>query len=197
MYPHIIDNPSFEPKSIICAVEEKFKYKISYNKAYRAKQKALEMRWGTYEASYHNLPSLLHTICQRNPVSFYDLKTYPCVQRPGKQVLQRSFLALGACIEAFRHCRPVICIDGTFLTGKYKGTILTAIAADGNNQLVPLAIAFVEKESGDSWYWFLERLKQMVVRDVPNVCVINDWHKGILQDIEDMQNGNVERQRSA
>jgi hypothetical protein len=37
MYPQIIDNPSFKPKSIICAVEEKFKYQISYNKAYRAK----------------------------------------------------------------------------------------------------------------------------------------------------------------
>ena len=57
----IVDNPSYEPKSIICAVEEEFKYKISYNKAYRAKQKALEMRWGTYEASYHNIPALLHT----------------------------------------------------------------------------------------------------------------------------------------
>ena len=54
---------------------------------------------------------------------------------------------IGACIEAFQHCRPIICIDRTFLTGKYKGTILTAIAAGGNNQLLPLAIAFVEKES--------------------------------------------------
>ena len=44
MYPLIVDNPSYEPKSIICAVEEEFKYKISYNKAYRAKQKALKMR---------------------------------------------------------------------------------------------------------------------------------------------------------
>jgi len=158
-YPLIVDNASYEPKSIICAVEEEFKYKISYNKAYRAKQKALQMRWGTYEASYHNMPALLHTICLRNPGSYYDLKTYPCAQKPGKQVLQRSFLALGACIEAFPHCRPVICIDGTFFTGRYKGTILTAVAADGNRQLLPLAIAFVEKESGDTWYWFLQRVK--------------------------------------
>ena len=43
MYHLIVDNPSYEPKSIICAVEE-FKYKISYNKAYRVKQKVLEMR---------------------------------------------------------------------------------------------------------------------------------------------------------
>jgi len=63
MYALVVDNLRYEPKSIICAVEEKFKYKISYGKAYMAKQKALEMRWGTYEASYDNLPSLLQTIC--------------------------------------------------------------------------------------------------------------------------------------
>jgi hypothetical protein len=81
-------------------------------------------------------------------------------------VLQRSFLALGACIEAFKLCRSVIYIDDTFLTSKYKGTILTIVAADSNNQLLPLVIAFAERENGDSWYWFLERLKNMVVQDV-------------------------------
>jgi hypothetical protein len=68
-----------------------------------------------------------------NPGNYYDIKDYPCVKKPSKLVLQRSFLALGACIEAFKFCRPVICIDGTFFTGKYKGTILTAVAADSNN----------------------------------------------------------------
>jgi hypothetical protein len=42
--------------------------------------------------------------------------------------------------------------DGTFLIGKYKGTILTAVADDSNNQLLPLVIAFAEGENGDSWY---------------------------------------------
>jgi len=106
-------------------------------------------------------------------------------------------LALGACIEAFPHCRPVICIDGTFLTGRYKGTILTAVAADGNTQLLPLAIAFVEKESGDTWYWFLQRVKQMIVKNVEKVCLIHDQHKGILQAIDDIQNGSTERSRTA
>jgi hypothetical protein len=32
---------------------------------------------------------------------------------------------------------------------------------------LPLAIAFAEGENGDSWYWFLERPKQMVVKDRP------------------------------
>jgi hypothetical protein len=127
------------------------------------KKKVMEMRWGTYEASYDNLPRLLNTIAALNPGSYNDIKAYDHVSRTGKQFLQRAFLTLGPAIAAFKHCRPVICIDGTFLTGKYKGTILTALAADGNNQLLPLAIAFAKGGNGDNWYWFLERLKQMVV----------------------------------
>jgi hypothetical protein len=159
MFAKIVENPAFEPKSIILAIEEKFRYHISYGKAYMAKTKVMEKRWGTYEASYDNLPRLLNTIAALNPGSYYDIKAYEHVSRPGKQVLQRAFLALGSAIAAFRHCRPVICIDGTFLTRKYKGTILTVVAADGNNRLLPLAIAFAEEENGDSWYWFMDRLK--------------------------------------
>jgi hypothetical protein len=70
----------------------------------KQKKKVLEHKWGTYEAPYHNLPSLLHTIVQMNPESYYDIKDYPCEEKPGKLVLQRSFLALGACIEAFKVC---------------------------------------------------------------------------------------------
>jgi hypothetical protein len=95
---------------------------------------------------------LPNTIAALNPGNYYDIKAYDHVSRPGKQVLQRTLLALGPAIAAFKHCRPVICIDGTFLTGKYKGTILTAVVADGNNQLLPLAIAFAEGKNGDSWY---------------------------------------------
>jgi transposase-like protein len=70
------------------------------------------------------------------------------------------------------------------------------VAADGNNQLLPLAIAFAEGENGDSWYWFLERLKQMVVGDVSDVCVIRDRHKGTLQAINDIKKGSEERNKA-
>jgi hypothetical protein len=55
-----------------------------------------------------------------NSGSYYDIKDYPCVEKPGKFVLQWSFLALGACVGAFKLCRPVICIYNTFLTGNTK-----------------------------------------------------------------------------
>jgi hypothetical protein len=58
MFAKIVENPAYEPKSIILAIEEKFRYPISYGKAYMAKKKVMEMWWGTYEASYDNLPRL-------------------------------------------------------------------------------------------------------------------------------------------
>jgi hypothetical protein len=58
MYSQIVGNPAYEPKSIICVIEEKFRYRISYGKAYRAKKKVIEMRWGTYKAFLQQFTSL-------------------------------------------------------------------------------------------------------------------------------------------
>jgi hypothetical protein len=102
MFAKIMENPAYEPKSIILAIEEKFRYQISYGEPYMAKEKVTKMRWRTYEASYDNLPRLLNTIATLNPGSYYDIKTYNLVSRPGKQVLQRAFLALGPTIAAFK-----------------------------------------------------------------------------------------------
>jgi transposase-like protein len=64
------------------------------------------------------------------------------------------------------------------------------VVANSNNQLLLLAIAFAEGENGDNWYWFLEKLKNIVVQDVQDVSVIHDRHKGILQAIDDMKEGS-------
>ena len=79
-----------------------------------------------------------------------------------------------------------------FLTGRYKGQILTAIGVDCNNQIVPLAFVFVENENLDSWYWFLKRVKVHVVAARPDVCLISDRHAGLLQSILKLQRGNCD-----
>ncbi len=94
---------------------------------------------------------------------------------------------------AFVHCRPVLCMDGIFLTGKYRGHILTTIGVDGNNQVLPLAFAFIESENTDSWYWFLKLVKIEVVGMRPNVCLIYDRHAGMLRAIEELQFGSMDR----
>ncbi|XP_021749711.1 uncharacterized protein LOC110715437 [Chenopodium quinoa] len=61
--------------------------------------------------------------------------------------LPRVFWAFKPSIDGFRHCRPLITIDGTHLYGRYKGTLLIAMETDANLQLFPLAFAIVENES--------------------------------------------------
>lgn len=79
-------------------------------------------------------------------------------------------------------------MDGTFLTGRYKGTILTAVAADANDQLLPIAFAIVENESTSIWLWFLANVKRVIVGDRPNVCLITDRNAG-LSALNTIQNG--------
>jgi hypothetical protein len=50
------------------------------------------MRFGTFEATYYNVPRLLAVLCQRNPESYYDLKTLDRGEGP-PYILQRVFSA--------------------------------------------------------------------------------------------------------
>lgn len=47
--------------------------------------------------------------------------------------------------------RPVIAIDGTFLKGKYKGTMFVTLCMDGNNQIYLLAFGISDSEDDASW----------------------------------------------
>jgi hypothetical protein len=88
-----------------------------------------DCRENEVEAAYDNISRLLAVICQRNSGSYYDLKSLDRGQGP-PFMLQRAFFSLGPCINAFQHCRPILCIDGTFLIGKYRGQMLTTIAVE-------------------------------------------------------------------
>ena len=87
-------------------------------------------------------------------------------------------------MSAFEHCRPVIAVDGTFLTGPYMGTLLVAIGNDANNRLVPLAFALVEAENNVNWAWFFHHLRTKVLSPQREICVISDRHQGILNAVE-------------
>ena len=52
-------------------------------------------------------------------------------------VLQRGFWSFAQMKQAFQYCRPVILVDGTFLTEKYRGTLMMAAAVDPKDQIVP------------------------------------------------------------
>jgi hypothetical protein len=53
-------------------------------------------------------------------------------------------------VAGFAHCRPIISVDGTFLIGKYKGTLIITVGMTAENQLLLLAFALVEGENNES-----------------------------------------------
>ena len=74
--------------------------------------------------------------------------------------------------------RKVIGIDGTFLKGSYKGVLLVATAQDDNSKCYPIAWGIVDFENGDSWTWFLTRIKE-VIGDIDELMFISDRAKSI------------------
>ena len=151
LFSEIVQKKDMEAKHIQKTVKARWKYGISYGKAWRAKQRALEDRFGTFLDSYDNVVRLPRTLQQRNPGTYVDVQHLNFDAMPEYKILHRVFFSFAICIEAFNHCLLVLCVDGTILTGKYKGQILTAIGVDDNNQILPLAMAFVEGENYESW----------------------------------------------
>ncbi|XP_016164934.1 uncharacterized protein LOC107607499 [Arachis ipaensis] len=189
--PLVEVDPSLKVKSVIAEVQSKFNYTISYRKAWLAKQKVVESIFGGWEASYKALPIWFEAMCHKEPSAVVHFETMDAYQGddlvPDIRVLHRVFWSYYPCIRAFRHCKPVVQVDGTHLYGKYKGCLLVAVSQDGNNNIVPIAFAIVEGETSDAWYFFLSNLRQHVVtRD--GVRLISDRHDSIRSAI-DRSNG--------
>jgi hypothetical protein len=53
-------------------------------------------------------------------------------------------------VAGFTHCRPIISVDVTFLTGKYNCTLMVVVGMTAENQLLSLAFALVEGENNKS-----------------------------------------------
>ncbi|XP_015972038.1 uncharacterized protein LOC107495403 [Arachis duranensis] len=88
----------------------------------------------------------------------------------------------------FRPSYRKVCIDGTHLYGKYGGTLLLAIAQDGNSNILPVAFALVEGENAESWSYFLSNLRRHVTPE-QGILVISDRHNGIKAALEAPESG--------
>ncbi|XP_016191917.1 uncharacterized protein LOC107632773 [Arachis ipaensis] len=180
--PLVEADPSIKVKSVIAEVQGRFNYTVTYRKAWLAKQKAVAKVFGDWEVSYQTLPVWLKAMTVKMPRSRVQIKTLLVYRESqevqGVRVLHRVFWSFYPCIVAFRHCKPLVQVDGTHLYGKYKGALLVAVAQDGNQNIVPIAFAIVEGETADAWEFFLTNLRRYVVT-IDGVGIISDRHTSI------------------
>ena len=149
---------------------------MKYWKSYRTLKFAREIVQGTPESGFERLPSYLYMIRRANPNTVTRLQ----IDELGR--FMYVFLAFGASVNGFPFMRKVVVVDGTFLNGKYKGTLLTALAQDGNFQIFPIAFAVVDTENDDSWHWFFTQLK-LLIPDDEGLAIISDRHNSIGKTI--------------
>ncbi|KAH1232192.1 hypothetical protein GmHk_09G024915 [Glycine max] len=172
----------FDSKDAVKNALKQYVMKVSYRKAWMAKQKAIAIEYGDWEESYVKLSSWLTHMQNHSLGSYFqilhdDFSVGNRMSRKHRQ-FHRVFWTFGQCKEAFKYCKPIIQVDNTHLYGKYRGTLLMATSQDGNGGVLPLAFVVVEGETLIAWSWFLAHLREHVT-DKNGICLISDRHASI------------------
>ncbi|XP_019455154.1 PREDICTED: uncharacterized protein LOC109356284 [Lupinus angustifolius] len=135
-------------KVLVKEVVSRFGYTVTYRKAWTAKQLAMSRIYGDWEGSYNDLPCWMIIVQHFAPdtIVHYEASRHfvDGIQDPNNFILDRVFWAFKPCIEGFAFCKPILQVDGTFLTDKYTGTLLIASSQDGNRRIFLVAFAIVE-----------------------------------------------------
>ncbi|XP_025670176.1 uncharacterized protein [Arachis hypogaea] len=147
-------DPTISIRVLQGGVERHFGYKASYQKVYNNAPRFVSL--GTW----------VQLVTQLWPGSTDTV------------MFQQVFWIFSPRVKAFKHCKPLISVDVSHLYGKYGGTLLMAIAQDGNANILPIAFAVVKGETKESWSFFLSYLREHVTPQL-GLIVISDRHKSI------------------
>ncbi|KAG8363714.1 hypothetical protein BUALT_Bualt19G0051100 [Buddleja alternifolia] len=114
------------------------------HKIYRAKRYTLELVKEDTKEQYNLLYNYCETVVKHNPTSTSILKEDRSLNPP---VLERMYFCLACMRVGFLDgCRLIIGLDGCFLKGLYKGQLLCVTGRDGNDNIYPIVMAYVEIE---------------------------------------------------
>ncbi|XP_022032450.1 uncharacterized protein LOC110933539 [Helianthus annuus] len=158
---HYLKEPLKDSGRIYCCNEivkdfrQRFQVEITTSQAWRGKSLALELLQGSSRDSFAELPFCCYNLEQANPGSVTHIKT------DDERRFEMVFVAIGDAIRTFIcNLRPVVIIDAAHLKGEFKGTLFLAVGMDGNNQILPISYGIGKSEDGESWTWFLSKLKE-------------------------------------
>ncbi|KAA0067552.1 protein FAR1-RELATED SEQUENCE 2-like [Cucumis melo var. makuwa] len=166
------DKAPCRPSDVINYMKIHHGVNISYDKAWRGREIALNSIKGTPEDSYAMLFAFSDALIRNNP------GTYTAEEADDEGRFKFYFMALVASIDAWNYGVPVISVDGAAMKNNYLGTLISACTIDGNSQIVPLAFAVVDSENDLSWSWFFRNLKT-VFREHNEMVIVSDAHKSI------------------
>ncbi|KAI5350246.1 hypothetical protein L3X38_003137 [Prunus dulcis] len=138
-------HPLVRPIKLITDLKKNYVLDIPYHVAWYGKESATKDLHGDEELSYAYLPLYVDVLKASNVGSH-------CVLDYGNDgsFFQRIFICFKSSIDGFRWCRPMLFINGTFVTNKPKGTFLGAIAKNENKEVFPFSFVIVFGETVDN-----------------------------------------------
>lgn len=131
-----------KPREIRHMMRGDLNVNISYWKAWRSRDVAMDNTKESDVTAYAKLPDYLNKLVTSNPGSLVELLTEP--HENGGHRFKYLFVALDASIKGYEYMRKVVVVDGTHLKGKYGGCLITTSTQHGNYQIFPLAFAIVD-----------------------------------------------------
>jgi len=122
-------NKSIHVKSLIAEIKSRYGYFVTYKKAWMEKENALVM-----DSTTETNPIIIFQESVPRTIVEYVTRSFIIdgVQDNLCYIFERVFWAFKPCIDDFNYYKPIVQVDGAFLTGKYHRTLLTAISQDGN-----------------------------------------------------------------
>jgi hypothetical protein len=174
------DNDRMSLKTFARKVRKKYNMEPSRYKLGRARKAALAVVHGDEIKQFSLLWQYGNELISRNPLSSFYVHLE-------NGLFSTCYMCLAACkIGWLKGCRPIICLDGTFIKTKYGGQLLTAVGIDGNDAIYPIAMAVVETECYSSWTWFLATLKQdLNIVNTAAFTIMSDKQKGLIKGVQE------------
>jgi zinc finger SWIM domain-containing protein 3 len=90
-------------------IQRELGVKVLYFKAFRAKETALAQIDGSHQDAYKSLPQYCKDIMKANPNSV------TCLKSTDDNKFWHIFISYGASTLGFRHCHPLLDLNGTHL----------------------------------------------------------------------------------
>ncbi|KAG5551449.1 hypothetical protein RHGRI_009764 [Rhododendron griersonianum] len=174
MSADIRTTPQKRPIDVVSSLKGLYGVDVPYKRAWKGVEKGRSEAFGDYDASFDELRWYREAVKNSDPESVFEIEVDTETNR-----FKRLFVAFSACIYGFKHLRPLLFVDGTFLKGNFKGSLLSASAKDGDKGLFPLCIGVADSESNENWLWFMKKLRDILDGDTRSIVFVSDRNAGI------------------
>ncbi len=144
MLDKVRENPNKKAIDIYHEIKSDYGMEVSYRTAWYGKERARESVLGGDADSYAQLVWFGQKAVESNPGSTIKIEYEPETHR-----FERMFVCYDAWMKGFQFCRPILFIDATFITNKYRGQLIGASTKDANQGtflvkcLVTLAVSLM------------------------------------------------------